>query len=347
MRQRIYVTRAIPRPAIEALEAEHDVVVNGEDRALAPDELRRNVAGCAAIVSLLTDRIDGPLLDAAGSGCRIVANYAVGTNNFDVPAATERGVALTNTPGVLDDATATHTIALMLAMARRIPEAERFLREGRWDGWKPMFFIGADVDRKVLGIAGAGRIGRNVARKARGFDMEIIYSDVEPNRAIEDETGARFVGKARAAPAGNEALYRRRRAAADEVERHSDQCEPWAGYRRESPRRGATRESHLGCGARRVRGRAGARSRPGRSAERRHRPAYRLGDGGDQVADGGDRSAQRARGSVRRAAPFLHQSGGARPPNRSASGFVSVGQATTALYCIITRIRPLVHLELK
>ncbi len=195
MRQKIYVTRAIPRPAIEALEAEHDVIVNGEDRALTPDELRRNVAGCAAIVSLLTDRIDGPLLDAAGPGCRIVANYAVGTNNFDVPAATERGVALTNTPGVLDDATATHTIALMLAMARRIPEAERFLREGHWDGWKPMFFIGADVDHKVLGIAGAGRIGRNVARKARGFDMEIIYSDVEPNRAIEDETGARFVGK--------------------------------------------------------------------------------------------------------------------------------------------------------
>jgi glyoxylate reductase len=195
MRQTIYVTRAIPRATIEALEAEHDVTVNGEDRALSPEELRRNVAGCAAIVSLLTDRIDGPLLDAAGPNCRIVANYAVGTNNFDVPSATERGVALTNTPGVLDDATATHTIALMLAMARRIPEAERFLREGRWDGWKPMFFIGADVDRKTLGIAGAGRIGRNVARKARGFDMEIIYSDVAPNHAIEDETGARFVSK--------------------------------------------------------------------------------------------------------------------------------------------------------
>ncbi|WP_419757241.1 2-hydroxyacid dehydrogenase [Acidisoma sp.] len=195
MRQKIYVTRAIPRATIEALEAEHDVTVNGDDRALSPEELGRNVAGCAAIVSLLTDRIDGALLDAAGPNCRIVANYAVGTNNFDVPSATERGVALTNTPGVLDDATATHTIALMLAMARRIPEAERFLREGRWDGWKPMFFIGADVDRKTLGIAGAGRIGRNVARKARGFDMEIIYSDVAPNQAIEDETGARFVSK--------------------------------------------------------------------------------------------------------------------------------------------------------
>lgn len=195
MRQKIYVTRAIPRPTIEALEAEHDVTVNGEDRALSPEELRRNVAGCAAIVSLLTDRIDGPLLDAAGPNCRIVANYAVGTNNFDVSSANDRGVALTNTPGVLDDATATHTIALMLAMARRIPEAERFLREGRWDGWKPMFFIGADVDRKTLGIAGAGRIGRNVARKARGFDMEIIYSDVAPNRAIEEESGARFVSK--------------------------------------------------------------------------------------------------------------------------------------------------------
>lgn len=195
MRHKIYVTRAIPRSTIEALEAEHDVTVNDQDRALSPEELRHNVVGCAAIVSLLTDRIDGPLLDAAGPACRIVANYAVGTNNFDVQEATERGVALTNTPGVLDDATATHTIALMLAMARRIPEAERFLREGRWDGWKPMFFIGADVDRKILGIAGAGRIGRNVARKARGFDMEIIYSDVAPNRALEEESGARFVSK--------------------------------------------------------------------------------------------------------------------------------------------------------
>ncbi|WP_284946010.1 2-hydroxyacid dehydrogenase [Acidisoma cladoniae] len=195
MRQKIYVTREIPRTTIEALQAEHDVTVNSEDRALSPDELRRNVAGCAAIVSLLTDRIDGALLDAAGPNCRIVANYAVGTNNFDVASATDRGIALTNTPGVLDDATATHTIALMLAMARRIPEAERFLREGRWDGWKPMFFIGADVDRKILGIAGAGRIGRNVARKARAFDMKIIYSDVARNRDIEDETGAEFVNK--------------------------------------------------------------------------------------------------------------------------------------------------------
>ena len=195
MRQKIYVTRAIPQPTIEALAAEHDVRVNPDDRALTAEELRRNVAGCAAIVSLLTDRIDGTLLDAAGPECRIVANYAVGTNNFDVAAATERGVALTNTPGVLDDATATHTIALMLAMARRIPEAERFLRNGRWDGWKPMFFIGVDVDRRVLGIAGAGRIGRNVARKARAFDMEIIYSDVAPNSAIENESDARFVTK--------------------------------------------------------------------------------------------------------------------------------------------------------
>lgn len=195
MGQKIYVTRGIPPETIEALRREHDVSVNEEDRALSPEELHRNVAGCAAVVSLLTDRIDGALLDAAGPGCRIVANYAVGTNNFDIESANARGVILTNTPGVLDDATATHTIALMLAIARRIPEAERFLREGQWDGWKPLFFIGLDVDRRVLGIVGAGRIGRNVARKARSFDMEIIYNDVTPNRAIEEETGARFVSK--------------------------------------------------------------------------------------------------------------------------------------------------------
>lgn len=196
MKPSVYVTRAIPEATIAALREHFDVAVNPDDRALSPDELVQHVRGRDAIVSLLTDRIDGAVLDAAGPQCRVVANYAVGTNNFDVAAATSRGVVLTNTPGVLDEATATHTIALMLATARRIPEGDRYARAGHWTGWAPMLFIGLDVDRQVLGIAGLGRIGRNVARKARAFDMTILYADMLRDEAFERETGARQVDKA-------------------------------------------------------------------------------------------------------------------------------------------------------
>ncbi len=191
----VYVTRLIPQESIDALREQFDVEVNLEDRALSRDELKEKVRGRAAVVSLLTDRIDGEILDAAGPQCKIVANYAVGYNNFDLAAATRRGVILTNTPGVLDDATATHTITLLLAVARRIAEADKYVRDGKWQGWAPMFFIGLDVDHRTLGIAGLGRIGKNVARKARGFDMKILYNDVQRDEAFEAESGARFVDK--------------------------------------------------------------------------------------------------------------------------------------------------------
>ncbi len=191
----VYITRLIPQETIAALRADFDVEVNMEDRALSPDELKEKVRGRAAVVSLLTDGITGDVLDAAGPQCKIVANYAVGYNNFDLAAATQRKIILTNTPGVLDDATATHTFTLLLAVARRIAESDKFVRTGKWQGWAPMFFIGLDVDRQTLGIAGLGRIGKNVARKARGFDMRIIYSDVQRDAQFEAETGAVFVDK--------------------------------------------------------------------------------------------------------------------------------------------------------
>ena len=191
----VYITRLIPEENIDALRAEFDVEVNMEDRALSPAELKEKVRGRSAVVSLLTDNITSEVLDAAGSQCKIFANYAVGYNNFDLAAATERKIILTNTPGVLDDATATHTFTLLLAVARRIAEADKFVRTGTWQGWAPMFFVGLDVDRKTLGIAGLGRIGKNVARKARGFDMRIIYNDVQRDAAFEAETGAVFVDK--------------------------------------------------------------------------------------------------------------------------------------------------------
>jgi lactate dehydrogenase-like 2-hydroxyacid dehydrogenase len=186
----------IPEACIDRLREHFDVNVNPDDRALSYDELKRHVHGRDAIVSLLTDTIDGGLLDAAGPQCKIVANYAVGFNNFDLQAATARKVILTNTPGVLDDATATLTFTLLLATARRIVEADAYLRTGAWRGWGPMQFVGLDVDRRTLGIAGLGRIGKNVARKAAGFDMKIIYSDMNRDLAFEAEHNATYVDKA-------------------------------------------------------------------------------------------------------------------------------------------------------
>jgi lactate dehydrogenase-like 2-hydroxyacid dehydrogenase len=192
----IYVTRMIPQQTIDTLREHYDVEVNPHDRALTREELLQAVRGRNAIISLLTDTIDGAVLNAAGAQCRIVANYAVGFNNFDLSAATTRGVILTNTPGVLDDATATHAWALLLATARRISESERYVRAGKWQGWAPMAFIGQDVDNMTLGIAGLGRIGQRFARKAAAFDMNIIYTDAKPNTEFERQYNARFVDKA-------------------------------------------------------------------------------------------------------------------------------------------------------
>jgi len=191
----IYVTRAVPSETIVTLKLLGEVRVNPHDRPLTSEELKQNIRGCDAVVSLLTDVIDAEVMGAAGPSLRIVANYAVGYNNLDVAAANRRSIVLTNTPGVLDEATATHTIALMLAVVRRIPEADRFARSGYWAGWAPMFFMGLDVDSKTLGIAGLGRIGRAVGMRAQAFDMRIIYADVSRDQAFEQATGAVQVGE--------------------------------------------------------------------------------------------------------------------------------------------------------
>jgi lactate dehydrogenase-like 2-hydroxyacid dehydrogenase len=193
---KVYVTRRIPQEALEPLLRTHEVEVNPHDRALTRAELLQQVRGRDAVISLLTDSIDGEVLDAAGPQCRIFANYAVGYNNFDVQAATARGVIMTNTPGVLDEATATHAWALLLAAARRIPESERHVRAGLWNGWSPTAFLGQDVDHKTLGIAGLGRIGSNFARKAAAFDMKVLYTDLRPSPEFERQHGATFVDKA-------------------------------------------------------------------------------------------------------------------------------------------------------
>lgn len=191
----VYVTRMLPESAIDLLKVYCNVEVNPEDRVLSRDELLHGVRGKDGVICLLTDSIDAEVLDTVGSQCKVFANYAVGYDNIDVPEATKRGIIVTNTPGVLTDATADMAWALLFAVARRVVEGDRFVRDGKFEGWAPMLLLGRDITRKTLGVIGAGRIGKNFAKKAKGFEMRIMYTDVEPNEEFERETGGTFVDK--------------------------------------------------------------------------------------------------------------------------------------------------------
>lgn len=191
----VLVTREIPRDGIALLEEHFTVETNADDHPYTPEELARRAAGKDALVTLLTDKITDALLSACPT-LKIVANVAVGYDNIDVPAARKRGVYVTNTPGVLTDATADFAFTLLLAATRRIGEADRFVRAGRFDGWQMMGFHGGDIAGRTLGIAGFGRIGQAVAQRARGFGLHVIYSDERPVSAeIENAFGARYVDK--------------------------------------------------------------------------------------------------------------------------------------------------------
>lgn len=191
----VYVTRMLPEKAIDLLKETCDVEINPDDRVLNKEELLQKVKGRDAVLCLLTDQIDDDVFAAAGPKCKIFANYAVGYNNVDVQAATKRKIVVTNTPGVLTDATADLAWTLLFAVSRRVVESDRFLRQGEFKGWAPMMFLGCDITGKTLGIIGAGRIGANFAKKAVGFNMKTLYSDLAPNKDFEKETGAEFVKK--------------------------------------------------------------------------------------------------------------------------------------------------------
>ncbi len=191
---KIFVTQPIPQAGLEVLRRAYpNFQMNPEERVLSRTELLEQIKGCDAILTLLTDKIDGEALDAAGPQLRVVANMAVGYDNIDLTAATARGVMATNTPGVLTDATADHAWALLFAMARRIPESEKFLRAGKFKSWGPLLFLGGDITGRTLGIIGAGRIGHAVAMKSRGFNMRVLYADEVHNAKLEQEIGARKV----------------------------------------------------------------------------------------------------------------------------------------------------------
>jgi glyoxylate reductase len=153
------------------------------------------VPGCQGILCLLSDRIDREVLAAAGKELRVISNYAVGYNNIDIEDATKRGILVCNTPGVLTEATADLTWALLLAAARRITEGDRMVRQGGFKGWEPELLLGVELYNKTLGIAGMGRIGLAVGRRAIGFGMSIIYTDEKKSKPAEKELGAKMVDK--------------------------------------------------------------------------------------------------------------------------------------------------------
>ena len=188
---KVLVTREIPEAGLRPLE-DFDVTVLSKE---PPErgELLEAAKDAAGVLSTLTEKIDVEFMDAAGEALKVVANMAVGYDNIDLDAARERGVVVTNTPGVLDETTADTAFMLLLAAARRLGEGERIVRAGRWEAWGPKMLTGPDVWGKRLGILGFGEIGQAVARRAKGFDMEILYYNRSRKEEAERELGAQYL----------------------------------------------------------------------------------------------------------------------------------------------------------
>ena len=192
---KIFVTRKVPGKALEELlNTEHEVIISKFDRSLTPQELIEMGKGSDAIISLLTDKIDGEFIDAIGPQLKIISNYAVGFDNINLDQATEKGVVVTNTPSdEVNESVAEHAWALMLAVSRRVVESDESVRGGAYAGWEPDIFIGDNLYKKRLGILGMGRIGKMVASKAQGFNMKVIYYNRSRDEQSERDLGVEYV----------------------------------------------------------------------------------------------------------------------------------------------------------
>lgn len=195
-RMKVYVTRMIPDPGIPLLEEYFEVILREEEGPVSKEELIANVGEVDGLLCLLTDPVDADVI-ASGKELVCISNYAVGFDNVDVEAASERGIVVTNTPGVLTDTTADFAFCLLMAAARRVVEADEFARAGRFMGWDPMLMLGRDIHGKTLGIIGLGKIGMAITKRAIGFDLRVLYYDsFGPSREYELKLGASFVALA-------------------------------------------------------------------------------------------------------------------------------------------------------
>jgi glyoxylate reductase len=176
-RPRVFVTRLIPEAGLEMLAGVCQADVWQAELPPEPSVLLERVRGAEGILSLLTDKIDAEVMDAAGPALKVISNCAVGFDNVDIAEATRRHIPVGNTPGVLTDTTADFAFALLMAAARRVAEGDRFSRAGRWKTWGPRLLLGQDITGATLGIIGMGRIGKGMAKRARGFDMRVLYYD--------------------------------------------------------------------------------------------------------------------------------------------------------------------------
>ena len=192
-RPRVFVSRRIPEAGLSKIKAACDAEIWPDQLPPPADVLKKKIADCVGLVSLLTDRIDGALLDSAPK-LKVVSNFAVGFNNIDVPAATSRGVCVGNTPGALTDATADLAFALMISAARRVVESVIDARAGKWKTWEPLGYLGVDLAGKTIGIVGMGRIGYAMAKRCHGgWGMKVLYNDEFANAKAEADFSAKRV----------------------------------------------------------------------------------------------------------------------------------------------------------
>ncbi len=187
---KLFLTRKLPEKVMKKLEENFHLRVNPKNRAIKKDELITGTKWCDILICLLSDKIDSEII-SVNPKLKGIVNYAVGYNNIDVKKATKLSIPVTNTPGVLTETTADLAWSLLMSVVRRIPESDRFVREGKFKGWTPKLLLGGDVFAKTLGIIGAGRIGRAVAKRAIGFNMNILYLD--KNSEIEKTVKAEKV----------------------------------------------------------------------------------------------------------------------------------------------------------
>ena len=190
-RFKVWVTRRIPEAGLELLREVADVDVWEDDLPPPREVILEKIVDLDGILALLTDRMDAEVMDRAPR-LKVIANYAVGFDNVDVPAATARGILVGNTPGVLTETTADLAFALLMAAARHIVPGDRYTREGRWKTWGPLLFLGQDIHHATLGLVGLGRIGSEMAKRARGFDMRVRYFDPTRSAAAERELGVEY-----------------------------------------------------------------------------------------------------------------------------------------------------------